>query len=196
MQGPAKLEIGSLTTVYVLTWSQFKFKTHWGRDWRRASIPGVCPRGGGRGKTKYGHFLKRRPVIYFQIHPEFVIKISWVQAQAVLVNKTVWEHSHTLLLTSLWQLSHDKLVVLWWSCGDRDRMAGKAQNICYLDLYRGSLPIPSLENIWKYVCVFGLSQWLSRGRDWHLLGIVNFHAGKTTLPDPVIATPLRNLLSK
>lgn len=32
MQGPAKLEIGSLTTVYVLTLSQFKFKTHRGRE--------------------------------------------------------------------------------------------------------------------------------------------------------------------
>lgn len=133
-----------------------------------------------------------------QIHPEFVIKISRFPAQAVLVNTTVWEHSPTHLLTSLWQLSHDKLVVfvVWRSRGDRDRTAGTAQNICYLGLYRRSLPIPSLENIWKYVCVFGLSPWLSRGRDWHLLGIVNFHAGKTTLPDPVIAIPLSNLLFK
>lgn len=33
-------------------------------------------------------------------------------------------------------------------------MADKAQNICYLDLYRKSLLVLSLGNIWKYVRVF------------------------------------------
>lgn len=111
-----------------------------------------------------------------------------------LVNNILLDHSHTHLSMCPCFFSHYNIEL--HRCA-RERMASKAQNICNLDLCRKSLPIPSLENIWKCVWMFGVVTVTELGHYWHSLGELNYPVQcRTALTSPMIVTPLGNSLSK
>ena len=85
------------------------------------------------------------------------------------------------------------------SCFNRDRMADKAQNICYVDLYRKILLVSSLENTWKYVWVLEVVTGTDLGATIGVyLAQLPTAQSSEELPCPVleIVTTLRNSLSK